>query len=120
MVMASRATSMSGCGAKPASKAPANSARPPHQRQDLRQIASHNPPSETSTNADSGMALDNETAPGSSETQSPIATITPIPSPSRPVAKCSSPYGISTTASAAAGMIQKPITGMAIRFPSTA
>jgi hypothetical protein len=66
------------------------------------------------------MAGAKDTAPGRPDTQRPMATITSIPCPSHCSAKPSRPNGISATDSAAAGITQKPITGMAIRFPSTA
>ena len=120
MVAASLATSMSGSGVRQAITAPSNSGPNPHQRQPRRQSASHNPPKLIISSAESGMAGAKDTAPGSPETQRPIATITPIPCPSHCRANPSSPNGISATDSAAAGITQNSITGMAIRLPSTA
>ena len=67
-----------------------------------------------------GMAALSDTAPGKPDTQRPIAIITSMPAPSRCSAQPSSPNGISATDSAAIGITQKPMIGMAIRLPSTA
>ena len=89
--------------------------RTPHQRQARCQIASHNPPSDIATSAASGKAGASVTAPGKPETNRPTASITPMPKPSRCSGTPSSPNGIASNDSAAAGITTRPIIGIASR-----
>ena len=111
---------MSGRGAAITSTTPPASPSSPGQRRAPRQITSHSPPPEIASSADSGMAGARLTAPGRCATHPPSASITAIPSPKSANTGPSQPSGIRITDRAAAGITQKPITGMAIRLPSTA
>jgi hypothetical protein len=67
-----------------------------------------------------GHAGITETAPGSSETHRPTATMNSIPQAVKRSGHASSPMGIRKIDNAALGITTKPIIGIANKLPRTA